>query len=162
VYGCEVSTPPACYAEEFNADNFEDGVGITHEVINRYFTGDDAADYTARFCAEYGAPAYTVSVDLPFNPLLELNDRVLVLEKNTNTKTIYVIENISHQFTSKGAAAKTSLSLRDIGFSFENYIYDRGELTGFADMVYDNGFIYDYDLWPEDDDNEYPHNLDCA
>ena len=160
VYGCEVSTPPSCYAEEFNADNFEDGVGITHEIINRYLSGDDAADLTARIVAEYGTPDYTVSVELPLNPLIELNDRLLILEKNTNTKTIYVVESISHQFAAKGASAKTSLSLRDIGFDFANYVYDRGDIVGFADMLYDNGFVYDYDIWPEDDTDTYPHDVD--
>jgi hypothetical protein len=160
VYGCAVSSPPSCYAEEFNATNFEEGVGITHEFVNRYLTGDDADDLVARTVAEYGAPAYTVSVELPFNPLIELNDRLLIMEKNTNTKTIYVVESISHSFTAKGAVAKTSLSLRDIGFSYASYVYDRGDIVGLTDMLYDNGFVYDYDIWPEDDTDIYPQDVD--
>lgn len=162
VHGCEINTPPACYAEEFNSTQFEDGVGITHEIVNRYLTGDAAADLAARMCAEYGTPEYTVSVELPLNPIVELNDRLLIMEKNTNTKTIYVVEGISHSFSAKGASAKTSLTLRDIGFNFENYVYDRGDIVGFSDMLYDNGFVYDYDLWPEDDTSTYPHDVDFA
>lgn len=162
VHGCEVNTPPAYYAEEFNSDNFEIGVGITYEIVNRYLTGTEAEDLAARMCAEYGTPDYTVTVELPLNPLIELNDRLLILEKNTNTKTIYVVESISHQFAAKGSSAKTSLSLRDIGFDFENYVYDRAQITGFSNMVYDTGFIYDYDIWPADDTDTYPHNTDFS
>lgn len=162
VHGCTIDSPPACYAEEYNATQYEDGEGITHEIVNRYLTSTDAADLCARMAADYGTPEYTVSVEIPLNPLIELNDRLLVMEKNTNTKTIYVVESISHSFAAKGAAAKTSLSLRDIGFTYASYVYDRGDIVGLTDMQYDNGFVYEYDIWPLEDTATYPHDVDAA
>jgi hypothetical protein len=162
VHGCQVSSPPSSYGEEFMQGNFEDGVGMTYELVNRYLTGAYSATLAARYVAEYGTPQYTVSVEIPLNPLLELNDRVLILEKNTNTKTIYVIESISHKFSANGASASTNLTLRDIGFTYASYVYDRGQIVGLTDMLYDNGFVYDYDIWPAEDDSLYPHDVDCA
>jgi hypothetical protein len=160
VFGCVMATGSGIYGEAINQANAEASDGFTQKVTNRLLqTASQAKAMAEALIAEYGDPAYEVTTRIPCNPLLELGDRILIFEKFTNTKTVYSIVSLSHSFSAAGAAAFTTVQLRDLGETFGDIEWDRnGATAGENDLDYDTGRVWDQDLGPRvtEDTTTYP------
>jgi hypothetical protein len=165
VYGCELVSSPPFVGESIYYSNAENYDGITFKIENRLAQSDaDCRNMAKALTDRYGSPSYAVSATIPFNPLLELGDRVLIIEKYTYTNTIYRVDGISLTYNASGASCYQSLTLTDLGSDLTDFNWDRhnvlngGESSGVDDINYDESGIWDYDLFLQDTDtNDYEH-----
>ncbi|KKM17097.1 hypothetical protein LCGC14_1679200 [marine sediment metagenome] len=142
--------------EAFSDINHQNMDGITQVFINRFVATDAVAKTLAEeIITLFGNQNFKYSITTPLNPLVELNDRLLVWEKFTNSQSILVVESINHSFTASGASAKTTISAVDIGFDFEDFVWDRhnfkngGCTAGTDDIDYDTGLLWDQEFGPQ-------------
>jgi hypothetical protein len=163
VYGDEVSsTYDGFTGEASDGDNVAESLGYTTEKVNRFIQSDaDAKAMSEAILSRFNFDdeEYRGTVSMTGHPLIEINDTLLLLEKNTNTYYIFIVEKISTSYNAENASYKTSLSVRSIGATLESIVYDRnfamhGIVDGIDDFEYDSGIFYDLDFWSEDTDPE--------
>ena len=160
VKGNELKASQPFIGESIYYTNAEFNDGITHKIINRLVQSDaECRDIAKAMTDRYGNPEWVVTAKLPYNPLLELGDRLLIFEKYTYTNTIYRIDNISPSYSADGASLYMSLKLTDLGSDFTNFQWDRnnvlngGTQSGADDLKYDTGLLWDQSLFPANEDN---------
>lgn len=153
VYGCELKSSFPYVGESIYWNNAEFYDGITHKLTNRLIQSEtEARDLSKSLTDLYGNPEFKTTVRLPYNPLMELGDVVLIWEKYTNTNTLYRIDEISLEYQAENASMYMSLKLTDLGTEFTNFQWDRenvidgGGTTGDNDLKWDTGLIFDQDL----------------
>jgi hypothetical protein len=153
IYGSYAKNGHLYFGEWIEKDNFVNDKGITKEVkLNLAQSDANAIAIAKKMGAEYGNQNYSYGLSVPYDPLVEIGDRIMLWERYTNTESILVVQNINHSFNASGAKATTSLKLSDIGFDFDNYKWDRenvkngGDDAGSDDILWDTGFIWDQDL----------------
>lgn len=165
VYGAELQSTPPYIGESIYYPNSKYNDGITFEIINRLAqTDDECRDIAKSLTDKYGNPNYEVNCSIPFNPLIELGDRVLIFEKYTFTKTIYRIDNISLSYSANGASCYMDLSLTDLGSELDNFVWDRnyfinGGISQDNYFYYDKCGIWDFDLGLINEDTQDYENL---
>jgi hypothetical protein len=163
VFGDELQASPPNVGESIYWNNQENKDGITHQVINRLIQSDDEARDVAKSLTDtYGNPEFVVTARLPYNPLLELGDRLLIWEKYTNTNTIYRVDSINVSYSANGASLYQTLKLTDLGTDMTDVNWDRnnvingGTQEGVDDIDRDSGYIWDQGLGLVDEDtNDY-------
>jgi hypothetical protein len=114
--------------------------GFTNKIINRLVQSDAEAEALAEnVLSQYGAPKYQIEAELPCNPLLEVGDNILVWSKNSNTKNIFRIDDITISWQAEGASMMQNLTLTDTGVAFSAFNWD-------DDGLWDAGDLWDQDL----------------
>jgi hypothetical protein len=160
IYGDELAaTPPFCgeWIVDKNhviskAKQFDAGLqlrnGFTHKLLNRFVFDDISSETMAlNYGTRFGNRLYELSINGVGNPLVEINDKVLVFEKYTNSQSIFVLTGISHSFSADGAEFKSSFKFVDYGFTLANFIWDlNGATEGAGDFKWDTGYLWDIDL----------------
>jgi hypothetical protein len=153
------STPPPCGEWLVNnnhviskAKQFTTGLqlrnGFTNKITNVFIPDDaTAATIASVYGDEFGNKLFELSVNGVGNPLLEINDKVMVFEKYTNSSSIFIMTGISHSFQANGAEFKSSFKFTDFGFTLANLIWDlNGLVPGAGDLDWDVGYLWDQDL----------------
>jgi hypothetical protein len=163
------STPPPCGEWLVNnnhviskAKQFTAGLqlrnGFTNKITN-VFVPDDAtaATIASVYGDEFGNRRFELSVAGVGNPLLEINDKVMVFEHYTNSSSIFIMTGINHSFQSNGAEYKSSFKFVDFGFTLAQLIWDlNGMLPGAGDLDFDIGYLWEQDLgYVFEDANDY-------
>ena len=155
IYGAETSGTPPSAGESVNSTNWQANSGITKDITNRLIQNDAEAQSVAdKMTVLFGNQGFKASLNIPFDPLREIDDKITIWEKFTNTSRIFAIESISHSFTASGASAGTNLGLLDLGVDFANFNWDRqnvlngGTLTGVDDIKWDSGRLWDEEFGP--------------
>jgi hypothetical protein len=153
VYGAELQTSPPFIGESIYYDNAQYSDGVTHQIVNRLIQSDnEARDISKSLTDIYGNPEFVVTATLPYNPLLELGDRLLVWEKYSNTTTVFRLDSINVNYSAEGASMYMTLGLTDLGSEQTNFNWDRhnvingGARTGVDDLKWDTGMIWDQGL----------------
>jgi len=158
IYGNEISGSYSGYiGEAINQTNFDAGAGRTLDLVNRFVQNNAEAQTMAqkiieRFPATISNFEWRVNFSGNAYPLVQVGDRIIVLEETTLTNHIYLVENIRYSYTGKGAAFKMSIGAKDLGATLEDTIYDRFLATAAEDLLYADGLYYDMDLWTLDED----------
>ena len=140
------------YAERGHAQNILKKEGNTLTKSNPFFSQAMADEYVSYIIGRFGNPAFRIDLSMVANPFFELDDNVLVFDKDTFTTTIFGLRTINE--TWENPALKQSLTLIDKGIKFDNFIWDRGtsfmlDNTDLTNMLkYDTGLVWDYDLGP--------------
>jgi hypothetical protein len=151
IYGCYLKADGVpIIGEAVNSSNWQGREGITKRFINRLIqTSADAQAISEKLIDIYGNQNFKASLNIPFDPLREIDDKITIWEKFTNTARIFAIESISHNFSASGANARTSLGLVDLGVDFAGFNWDRhnvingGMRPGLDDILYDSGRLWD-------------------
>ena len=153
VYGGELKTSQPFVGESIYYQNAEFFDGITKKIINRLVQSDIEAGGMAKSLTDlFGNPEFVVTATIPYNPLLELGDRLLIWEKYTNTKTIFRVDNMSLPYAAQNASMYMTVKLTDLGSDFENLNWDRhnvingGTQPGVDDIFFDKGLLWDQGL----------------
>lgn len=159
IYGCKLQSSPPSTGEwivdvnhvsttkALETAGYNRRDGFTHKLTNVFCdTSAKAATIAEYFGSEYGNRRFELSVSGPGNPLLEINDKVMVFERYTNSSSIFILTGISHEFTAEGASFKSSYKFTDFGFTLPSLIWDlAGIVEGAADLDWDVGYLWDQD-----------------
>lgn len=163
------ATPPPCGEWLVNnnhviskAKQFTTGLqlrnGFTNKITN-VFVPDDAtaATIASVYGDEFGDRRFELSVAGVGNPLLEINDKVMIFEHYTNSSSIFIMTGISHSFQANGAEYKSSFKFVDFGFTLAQLIWDlNGLQEGAGDLDWDMGYLLDQDMgFVFEDANDY-------
>lgn len=159
IRGNEMKAPAVAIWETFAAINYVNKTGFTNEVENRLIQSDaEAKLITDKQVYNFGDQFFRVSVNGRGLPMLEIGDRVVVLDKKTNLNNILAIESINKKYTADGAVFNGTMTMRDSGWDLENWNYDRenvmngGQLRGADDLKHDSNWFYDQDLSSQESD----------
>ncbi len=150
VFGSYVEVGNPVVGESVNSVGWSKNNGITKDIENRLIQNSSDAQLVAdEMTALFSDQGFKASLKIPFDPLREIDDKITIWEKFTNTSRIFAIESISHSFSAAGAGAGTNLGLLDLGVDFANFNWDRnnvingGTNEGVDDIHWDQGRLYD-------------------
>uniref|UniRef100_A0A6M3LZI6 Tail protein n=1 Tax=viral metagenome TaxID=1070528 RepID=A0A6M3LZI6_9ZZZZ len=132
--------------KQVNATNVE---GFTNKIINRLCQSDaECTDIAEGLIAKYGDPKFQLTATIPCNPLLEIGDKILVWEKYSNSKSIFIIDEIRIEYSADGASMMQTLILTDTGVDdTASFIWDKnGADAGASDRKLDVGTLWEQDL----------------
>jgi hypothetical protein len=158
VYGDKFTTYTGYAGEATNDDNMAYKKGFTHKVINPFVQSDAEAKAIAEnLISRFGTRKWQATVSQNLFPPLQLNDRIILIEENTKTYNLFLIEKISGKFTAKGAKLTQSITLKDLGATLDHLNWDRNNIvnggTNEGDDDIDRDLLFwDMDLWNYDED----------
>jgi hypothetical protein len=162
VYGTKTTLSGAYLGEAVNEENFESNIGYTIDFVNRLLQSNDEAKTFAEQAILRYSPEGDInfSADANFNyfPLLEINDKCILIEANTLTFQLFAIDNLSVSYSAADAKATMSVNFKQLGGTLENLIFDRnGIFIGIDDLSYDSNIFWDMDIFGEDSDTNTYH-----
>jgi len=147
IFGCALkNTLSDEIFEEFgNSDNIKNKHGSTWKLVNPMMDSTKAKEFAKYIINKNANPEKRIELIMNINPLIELQDNLMVFDKYTYTDDIYGLVSIVELWTNP--ALKQKLVLKDRGFNLGNFVWDRnGLISGINDLKYDKGFVFDQDL----------------
>jgi hypothetical protein len=148
IYGCTPSNVISneIWAEFGNSNNIKNADGATHKIVNPLMDQSAANEYTKYIMAENADPRNQIELTMVQNPLFELNDNGVIIDRDTFTYgDIYNLVGIQENYSPP--SIKQTLKFMDRGFDLGPVTYDRnGPVAGLLDFPYDIGMVYDIDI----------------
>jgi hypothetical protein len=154
VFGCtpKNAITSEIWAERGNSNNIKLNDGDTFKNVNPFFNQTMAGEYSDYIIGKFGDPALRVQLTQFANPLIELNDNLLVFDKDTFSDTIMGLRAINESWSNPGYMQ--NLTLIDKGVAFGISRWDRNgipaginNVSGINDIVWAS-LVWDYDLGP--------------
>jgi hypothetical protein len=147
VFGCTPKNviTDEVWAESGNSDNVIKNDGATYKRVNPFLTQPQSEALADYMISLNGDPKKKVTVSFVSNPLIELNDNIVVYDLYTFTDDIYNLEKITESW--KEPVLKDTWVLSDRGIQLFPFRWDRnGVNEGVNDLNYDIGLVWDQDL----------------
>jgi hypothetical protein len=133
------------FAERGNAQNIIKNDGSTYKRVNVFMDQAMAEDFTDFIIGLNGDPKKKVTLSMVSNPLIELNDNIVVFDLYTYTDDIYNLQSIREAWNDP--SLKDTWILQDRGINLDPFIWDRnGLFSGVNDLKYDVGLVWDQDI----------------
>ncbi len=140
------------WSESGNSDNIKTNDGSTTKITNPFMDQTMLQSYADYLLGQNAEPEKRIELTQNPNPMLELNDNVMVFDLYTYTDDIYGLITIKEVWSNPGL--KQKLVLKDRGFDLGDFIWDRGASNPrvwdkpreINNLLYDRGFVWDQDL----------------